>query len=186
MLYRDVGLFETEPHDLYDLRLIYSNARIVGSKSFPKTTSNVTIERIGSLSRRLPQRGRGLSRNLHRTWRCRGGACAVALEILRLLQSRFGKAYPAAVPALQPKHLRSKVALFAAVSGPERMRCGTGATTRFALKLRRPVMLVHADGQVTHENDTTRLLKNAPATVTQSKGLRTGAGRRDGGRRRSV
>lgn len=60
--------------------------------------------RIGSPSRRLHRRGRGLPRNLRRTCCCRGGASAVALEITRWLQSRFGNAYPAAVSALQPKH----------------------------------------------------------------------------------
>jgi len=65
--------------------------------------------------------------------------------------------------------VRSTFALIAAVSGPERVRSGTWATIRIARKLRRPIMLVHPDGQVTIENDASGLLERAPSKVTQSK-----------------
>lgn len=65
--------------------------------------------------------------------------------------------------------VRSTVALIAAVSGPERVRSGTWATIRFARKLRRPIMLVHADGQVTNENDASGLLERAPSKFIHSK-----------------
>ena len=64
--------------------------------------------------------------------------------------------------------IRSTAALIAAVSGPERVRSGTWATIRFARTLRRPILLVHADGQVAHENDSSKLLESGPAKVTHS------------------
>jgi hypothetical protein len=54
--------------------------------------------------------------------------------------------------------VRATVVLIAGVSRPERVRSGTWSTVRFARKLRRPIVIVHADGQITHENDASRLL----------------------------
>ncbi|MCO8122612.1 hypothetical protein NHH03_12770 [Stieleria sp. TO1_6] len=65
--------------------------------------------------------------------------------------------------------VRSTVALIAAVSGAERVRSGTWATIRFARKLQRPIILVHADGQVTIENDASRLLESTATGVIHSK-----------------
>ncbi|MDA8745234.1 hypothetical protein N9N28_11420 [Rubripirellula amarantea] len=65
--------------------------------------------------------------------------------------------------------VRSSAALIAAVSGPERVRSGTWATIRFARKLRRPILLVHADGQATSETGGSQLLESAPAKLTHSK-----------------
>lgn len=67
------------------------------------------------------------------------------------------------------QHLvRSTAILIATVSGPERVRSGTWATIRVARKLRRPILVVQADGHVTIENDASSLLENVASKLIHS------------------